>query len=116
MLQLLVVELGFLALLVFLRSTLIQIIKLFRFLMDVAFKEGDLITIDGTLGQVLGGTPKMIEAALDDSLKLMLEWAEEAGDIKVRANADTPSEAKTAQNFNAHGIGLCRTEHMFFER
>ena len=80
-----------------------------------AFKEGDLITIDGTLGQVLGGTPKMIEAALDDSLKLMLEWAEEAGDIKVRANADTPSEAKTAQNFNAHGIGLCRTEHMFFE-
>ena len=80
-----------------------------------AFKEGDLITIDGTLGQVLDGTPKMIEAALDDSLKLMLEWAEEAGDIKVRANADTPSEAKTAQNFNAHGIGLCRTEHMFFE-
>ena len=79
------------------------------------FKEGDLITIDGTLGQVLGGTPKMIEAALDDSLKLMLEWAEEAGDIKVRANADTPSEAKTAQNFNAHGIGLCRTEHMFFD-
>ena len=79
------------------------------------FKEGDLITIDGTLGQVLDGTPKMIEAALDDSLKLMLEWAEEAGDIKVRANADTPSEAKTAQNFNAHGIGLCRTEHMFFE-
>ena len=79
------------------------------------FKEGDLITIDGTLGQVLDGTPKMIEAALDDSLKLMLEWAEEAGDIKVRANADTPSEAKTAQNFNAHGIGLCRTEHMFFD-
>ena len=79
------------------------------------FKEGDLITIDGTLGQVLDGTPKLIEAALDDSLKLMLEWAEEAGDIKVRANADTPSEAKTAQNFNAHGIGLCRTEHMFFE-
>ncbi len=80
-----------------------------------SFQEGDLITIDGTLGHVLGGTPKMIEAALDDSLKLMLDWAEEAGDIKVRANADTPSEARTAQNFNAHGIGLCRTEHMFFE-
>ena len=79
------------------------------------FKEGDLITIDGTLGHILGGSPKMIEAALDDSLKLMLDWAEEAGDIKVRANADTPSEAKTAQNFNAQGIGLCRTEHMFFE-
>ena len=79
------------------------------------FKEGDLITIDGTQGHVLGGSPKMIEAALDDSLKLMLDWAEEAGDIKVRANADTPSEAKTAQNFNAQGIGLCRTEHMFFE-
>ena len=80
-----------------------------------SFKEGDLITIDGTKGHVLGGSPKMIEAALDDSLKLMLDWAEEAGDIKVRANADTPSEAKTAQNFNAQGIGLCRTEHMFFE-
>ena len=80
-----------------------------------SFKEGDLITIDGTQGHVLGGSPKMIEAALDDSLKLMLDWAEEAGDIKVRANADTPSEAKTAQNFNAQGIGLCRTEHMFFE-
>jgi pyruvate,orthophosphate dikinase len=80
-----------------------------------SFNAGDSITIDGTLGHVLGGTPKMIEAALDDSLKLMLDWAEDAGDIKVRANADTPSETKTAQNFNAHGIGLCRTEHMFFE-
>ena len=89
--------------------------KAFSISEGYSFKEGDLITIDGTQGHVLGGSPKMIEAALDDSLKLMLDWAEEAGDIKVRANADTPSEAKTAQNFNAQGIGLCRTEHMFFE-
>ena len=89
--------------------------KAFSISEEHSFKEGDLITIDGTQGHVLGGSPKMIEAALDDSLKLMLDWADEAGDIKVRANADTPSEAKTAQNFNAQGIGLCRTEHMFFE-
>jgi len=78
-------------------------------------KDGDIITIDGTNGQVLAGTPPMIEAALDDTFRTLLNWAEELSDIKIRANADTPSDAQTARNFNAQGIGLCRTEHMFFD-
>ncbi len=78
-------------------------------------REGDTITIDGTNGQILAGTPSMIEAALDDTFQTLLTWAEDISDIKVRANADTPSDAQTARNFNAQGIGLCRTEHMFFD-
>jgi pyruvate,orthophosphate dikinase len=78
-------------------------------------KDGDIITVDGTNGQILDGTPPMIEAALDDTFQTLLTWAEDISDIKVRANADTPSDAQTARNFNAHGIGLCRTEHMFFD-
>ncbi len=79
------------------------------------FKEGDFITIDGTTGDVLAGTPAMLEAALDDGFQTLLNWADEFRDIGVRANADTPSDAQTAKNFAAEGIGLCRTEHMFFE-
>ena len=78
-------------------------------------KDGDIITVDGTNGQILDGTPPMIEAALDDTFQTLLTWAEDISDIKVRANADTPSDAQTARNFNAQGIGLCRTEHMFFD-
>ncbi|NNE52652.1 MAG: pyruvate, phosphate dikinase [Sulfitobacter sp.] len=76
---------------------------------------GDEITIDGSSGEVLVGTPKMQEAALDDTFNRLMSWAEEAADIGVRANADTPADAVTARNFNADGIGLCRTEHMFFD-
>nr|WP_281983978.1 putative PEP-binding protein [Thalassorhabdomicrobium marinisediminis] len=75
---------------------------------------GDLITVDGTKGQLLAGTPKMHEAALDDAFQTLLTWADEARDIGIRANADTPADAQTARNFAAQGIGLCRTEHMFF--
>ena len=79
------------------------------------FKEGDIITVDGTRGEVLAGSPKMLEAALDDAFQTLLSWADEFRDIGVRANADTPVDAQTAKNFAAEGIGLCRTEHMFFE-
>ncbi len=79
------------------------------------FTEGDVITVDGTNGQILAGEPKMLEAALDDSFQTLMEWADESRDIGVRANADTPADAKTALTFQAEGIGLCRTEHMFFE-
>ncbi len=79
------------------------------------FAAGDLITVDGTTGDVLAGAPEMTEAALDDAFQTLLEWADEFRDIGVRANADTPSDAQTALNFAAEGIGLCRTEHMFFE-
>ena len=78
-------------------------------------KAGDIITIDGTRGQVLAGSPAMVEAALDDAFQTLLGWADAARDIGIRANADTPEDAQTARNFNAQGIGLCRTEHMFFD-
>lgn len=79
------------------------------------FTEGDVITIDGTSGEVLAGSPKMIEATLDDAFQTLMGWADEERDIGIRANADTPADAQTARNFAAQGIGLCRTEHMFFE-
>ncbi len=79
------------------------------------FAEGEIITLDGTTGQVLAGAPQMSEAALDESFQTLMEWADELRDIEVRANADTPADAQTARNFEAEGIGLCRTEHMFFE-
>lgn len=79
------------------------------------FKEGDELTIDGTAGEALAGTVKMLEPALDEAFTHLLDWADQARDIGVRANADTPSDAKTAKTFAAEGIGLCRTEHMFFE-
>ncbi|MDK3071843.1 PEP-utilizing enzyme [Sedimentitalea sp. JM2-8] len=78
-------------------------------------RAGDIITLDGTSGQVLAGEPEMLEAALDDAFQTLMGWAEDASDIGIRANADSPADAQTARNFNAEGIGLCRTEHMFFE-
>ncbi len=77
--------------------------------------EGDMVTVDGTTGQVLLGAVDMVEAALDDAFQTLLSWADDVRDIGVRANADTPADAQTARNFAAEGIGLCRTEHMFFE-
>ncbi len=77
--------------------------------------EGDIITLDGTSGQVLAGEPEMLEAVLDGAFRTLLDWADDFRDIGVRANADTPADAQTARNFQAQGIGLCRTEHMFFE-
>ncbi|WP_172299971.1 putative PEP-binding protein [Pseudoruegeria sp. HB172150] len=79
------------------------------------FKEGDEITIDGGTGQVLAGSVEMLEPALDDAFQKLLSWADAVRDIGIRANADSPAEARLARSFEAQGIGLCRTEHMFFE-
>ncbi|GAB5438413.1 Pyruvate, phosphate dikinase [Falsiruegeria mediterranea M17] len=79
------------------------------------FKTGDTLTIDGSSGQVLAGQPAMLEAALDECFQTLMGWADQARDIGIRANADTPADAQTARNFDAQGIGLCRTEHMFFD-
>ena len=78
-------------------------------------KEGDTITIDGSNGEVLAGQAPMLEAARDESFQTLMAWADDIRDIAVRANADTPADAEVARNFRAQGIGLCRTEHMFFE-
>jgi len=80
------------------------------------FHEGDIITIDGTAGQALAGAVNMLSAALDDAFQTLLGWADNARDIGIRANADTPADAQVARDFAAQGIGLCRTEHMFFEK
>ncbi|HYI91612.1 MAG TPA: pyruvate, phosphate dikinase [Beijerinckiaceae bacterium] len=78
-------------------------------------KKGDVITIDGSTGQVLHGAIAMIEPELSGEFATLMGWADAARKLKVRANADTPRDAETARTFGAEGIGLCRTEHMFFE-
>ncbi len=79
------------------------------------FKTGDVITIDGSVGQVLAGRMPMIEPELSGEFGTLMGWANEVRKIGVRVNADTPEDARTAIKFGAEGIGLCRTEHMFFE-
>jgi pyruvate,orthophosphate dikinase len=79
------------------------------------FRQGDVITIDGSTGQVLAGRVAMIEPALSGEFATLMAWADEVRKLGVRANADTPNDARVALKFGAEGIGLCRTEHMFFE-
>jgi len=79
------------------------------------FKTGDVITIDGSLGQVLAGRMPMIEPKLSGEFGTLMGWADEVRKLGVRVNGDTPDDARTAVKFGAEGIGLCRTEHMFFE-
>ncbi len=78
-------------------------------------KAGDLVTIDGSTGQVLSGRVPMIEPELSGEFATLMQWADAKRKVGVRANADTPADAKTARSFGAEGIGLCRTEHMFFD-
>ncbi|MCU0802594.1 MAG: pyruvate, phosphate dikinase [Rhodobacteraceae bacterium] len=82
---------------------------------DRVFAEGDIITLDGTKGEALVGAVDMLPPALDDTFRKLLSWADAVRDIGIRANADTPADATTARAFLAEGIGLCRTEHMFFD-
>jgi len=82
---------------------------------DVVVKEGDCITINGSTGEVILGKVKLVEPELSGEFAEILSWADEYRKLGVRANADTPLDAKVARNFGAQGIGLCRTEHMFFE-
>ena len=78
------------------------------------FLEGDLVTIDGTAGEVLEGAVPLMPAYRGKSFSTLMKWADQFRDIKIRANADTSQDAKVAGSFGAEGIGLCRTEHMFF--
>ncbi len=81
----------------------------------ISLKRGDTITIDGSSGQVLKGAVPMIQPALSGDFGKLMEWADKARRMTVRTNADTPQDARAARSFGAEGIGLCRTEHMFFE-
>ncbi len=78
-------------------------------------KQGDIVTVDGSTGQVLVGQVKMIEPELSGEFATLMSWADKARRLGVRANADTPADARTALKYGAEGIGLCRTEHMFFD-
>jgi pyruvate,orthophosphate dikinase len=79
------------------------------------FRAGEIITIDGSKGEVLDGAVPMIEPELTGDFQTLMAWADKVRRLKVRANAETPLDAKTARGFGAEGIGLCRTEHMFFD-
>lgn len=79
------------------------------------FSAGDVVTIDGSKGEVLDGAVPMIEPELTGDFQTLMGWADGVRRLKVRANAETPLDARTARGFGAEGIGLCRTEHMFFD-
>jgi len=79
-------------------------------------KEGEIITINGSTGEVILGAVPMVEPKLSRELKTVLSWADSLAKLKVYTNADYPRDAKTARDFGAKGIGLCRTEHMFMEQ
>ena len=86
--------------------------------MRVAGREvraGELVTIDGTTGEVMAGLVPTVQPELSGDFAALMEWADGARRLKVRANAETPLDCRTAREFGAEGIGLCRTEHMFFE-
>ena len=79
------------------------------------FREGDILTIDGATGEVMAGSVPTIEPELAGDFGVLMEWADEGRRLKVRTNAETPADCRTARGFGAEGIGLCRTEHMFFD-
>lgn len=79
------------------------------------FKEGDWITLEGTTGEVINGKVDTVTPDLTGSFHEFMAWVDDVRRLKVRANADTPADAKVARTFGAEGIGLCRTEHMFFD-
>jgi len=81
----------------------------------VTLRRGDIVTIDGSTGQVLAGRVTMIEPELSGEFATLMGWADKIRRLKVRANADTPNDARVSVKFGTEGIGLCRTEHMFFE-
>ena len=79
-------------------------------------KEGDYISIDGSTGNVYAGKLEMQEATISGDFETFMSWADNMRKLKIRTNADTPKDAKQARDFGAEGIGLCRTEHMFFDK
>jgi pyruvate,orthophosphate dikinase len=80
------------------------------------FKEGEIISLNGSTGEVLRGEVKTVQAAVEGPFETLLGWADKHRKLGVRTNADTPTDCRTARKFGAQGIGLCRTEHMFFDK
>jgi len=82
---------------------------------DTVVKEGDIISLNGTTGEVIVGEVPTVDPSMDGEFDTLMSWADEFRTMKVRTNADTPKDAKLARDFGAEGIGLIRTEHMFFD-
>ena len=80
-----------------------------------SLKKGDILTIDGSSGEVMAGAAPMVKPEMTGDFATLMNWADSARRMKVRANAETAADARAARSFGAEGIGLCRTEHMFFE-
>ena len=82
---------------------------------DVTVKEGDIITIDGSSGEIISGEVPTVKPEMSGDFSKLMSWADSFRKLKVRTNSETPVDTKTAREFGAEGIGLCRTEHMFFD-
>jgi pyruvate,orthophosphate dikinase len=82
---------------------------------NVVIKEGDIITLDANTGEIFAGEIPTLSSTLDDDFGQLMQWSDSVRRMKIRTNADTPHDARTARAFGAEGIGLCRTEHMFFD-
>ncbi len=82
---------------------------------SIEIKEGDLITIDGSTGRIIAGSVSTIKPEISGDFSKLMSWADSFRKLKVRTNSETPKDTKTAKDFGAEGIGLCRTEHMFFD-
>ena len=82
---------------------------------DVTVKEGDIITIDGSSGEIISGEVPTVKPEISGDFSKLMNWADSFRKLKVRTNSETPVDTKTAREFGAEGIGLCRTEHMFFD-
>jgi pyruvate,orthophosphate dikinase len=82
---------------------------------EIKLREGDTLTLDGNTGEVFAGSAPLVPARIGDELGKLMEWVDQFRKLRVRTNADTPIDARTARAFGAEGIGLCRTEHMFFQ-
>ena len=85
------------------------------FIGDVQFKDGDMITIDGGVGEIYEGEIAKIQPRMSEAFEVLMDWADSLRRMKVRTNAETPADAHMAREYGAEGIGLCRTEHMFFD-
>ena len=82
---------------------------------SMEIKEGDVITIDGSTGRIIAGSVSTVKPEISGDFSKLMSWADSFRKLKVRTNSETPKDTKTAKDFGAEGIGLCRTEHMFFD-
>ena len=82
---------------------------------SMEIKEGEIITIDGSTGRIIAGSVSTVKPELSGDFSKLMSWADSFRKLKVRTNSETPKDTKTAKDFGAEGVGLCRTEHMFFD-